>query len=341
MKVGVRCHDLELEIPFAIARSVTEVRPIFIAEIEHEGLVGYGEASPSAYYGDTALLAQETISGASLEIGDDPFALVAVSRRLAALYPNSPSGRAAVETALLDLVGKITGQPLFKLLGLSGIKPPPTSLTVGVSDVSLATERLSFLRRFPILKAKVGFGDEEALLDLLRRETDAEIRVDANEGWTLDEAVVKVEDYRRKFGIEFFEQPLAKEDSDGYRELRRRTNAFVVVDESVRCKEDVIRWAHLASAVNIKIMKCGGVLEALGMIWAARACGLKVMLGCMVESSVGITAAAHLAPLVDFCDLDGNLLIKNDPFDGVKGYGGVLSLPEEKAGLGVTPAQGT
>jgi L-alanine-DL-glutamate epimerase-like enolase superfamily enzyme len=236
----------------------------------------------------------------------------------------------------LDIMGKLTGQPLFRLFGLSGMHAPRTSLTVGVSDVSLARDRLEYLRTFPILKAKVGFGDEEALLDLLSAETDAIIRVDANEGWDLDEALSKMEDFRTRYGIEFFEQPLPKENMDGYRELMKRTDATVIVDESVRTKEDVVKWSGSVHGINIKLMKCGGLLEAMRMIWVARACGLRVMLGCMVESSVAITAAAHIAPLVDFCDLDGNMLIRNDPFKGVKGLNGVLALPQVP-GIGVTP----
>jgi L-alanine-DL-glutamate epimerase-like enolase superfamily enzyme len=237
---------------------------------------------------------------------------------------------------VLDLMGKITGKPLFRLLGLSGMSAPQTSLTVGVSDAALARKRLDFLRSFPILKAKVGFGDEEALLDLLAGETSATLRVDANEGWTLEQALISIDRYRTRYGIEFFEQPLPKEDMEGYRELRRQTDATIIVDESIRCIEDIVRWSDCVSGINIKLMKCGGVLEALRMVWVARACGLRVMLGCMVETSVAITAAAHIAPLVDFCDLDGNLLITNDPFRGVKGLGGVLTLPDAP-GLGVTP----
>jgi L-alanine-DL-glutamate epimerase-like enolase superfamily enzyme len=336
VRVTARPYELELEVPFAISRSVTSTHPIWIAEVRHGGMIGYGEASPSAYYGDSPALVEEAIAGADRLIGDDPFALHLVSARMAESYPESPSGRAAVEMALFDLVGKITGEPLFRILGLSGMGAPQTSLTVGVSDVSLAEKRLESLRGFPILKAKVGFGDEEALLDLLRRETTAALRVDANEGWTLKEALTKIDDYRSRYGIEFFEQPLPKEDMEGYREIARSTDATIIVDESIRCKEDVLKWSGSVSGINIKLMKCGGLLEALRMIWVARAAGMRVMLGCMVESSVAISAAAHLAPLADFCDLDGNLLITNDPFRGVKGLGGVLTLPEAP-GLGITP----
>ena len=336
MKVAAVAYDLELEVPFSISRDTTTTRQICIAEVTYKDIVGYGEASPSGYYGDSPEQAAEAIRGAGGLIGDDPFAVEAVARRMAERFPASPSGRAAVETALFDIMGKVTGQPVFRLLGLSGMTPPLTSLTVGVSDVSLAEARLEFLRGFPVLKAKVGFGDEEALLRLLAEETGAAIRVDANDGWTLEEAVARIEAYRTRYGVEFFEQPLPKEDLEGYRELKRRTDGIIVVDESIRCKEDVVTWSDAAHGINIKLMKCGGLLEARRMIWVARAAGLRVMLGCMVESSVAITAAAHLAPLVDYCDLDGNLLIANDPFKGVKGHKGVLALPEIP-GLGVRP----
>ncbi len=337
MKVTSVAYDLDLEVPFSISRNTIAIRPISIAEVRYKDTIGYGEASPSGYYGDGPELAAEAITGAGELIGDDPFAVQVISDRLAESFPASPSGRAAVETALFDIIGKLTGQPVFRLFGLSGMTPPLTSLTVGVSDVSLAGARLEFLRGFPILKAKVGFGDEEALLRLLAEETDAVIRVDANEGWTLEEAIFKVEAYRSRYGVEFFEQPLPKEDLEGYRELKRRTKAVIIVDESIRCKEDVVAWSTAAHGINIKLMKCGGLLEALRMIWVARSAGLRVMLGCMVESSVAITAAAHLAPLVDYCDLDGNLLITNDPFEGVKGHKGVITLPHVP-GLGVSPA---
>jgi len=337
MRVGMRTHDLDLEIPFAIARGTTSVRRICVAEIEFDGITGYGEASPSAYYGDDPEKAAETIRGSEAVIGDDPFAMEAISDELRRRYPDSPSGRAAVEAALYDVAGKVTGQPVYKLLGLAGCGLPVSSLTVGVEDVSSAERKMDFLRTFPILKAKVGFGDELALLSLLKAETTASLRVDANEGWSTVEAVEKINSYSSEFSIEFFEQPLPKENCDGYRVLREKTDATVIVDESVRSAEDVLKWCGLADGVNIKLMKCGGIREALRMVWVARAAGLSVMLGCMVESSRGITAAAHMASVVDYCDLDGNLLISNDPFTGVKALGGKLDLTD-LPGLGVKPA---
>ncbi|MFC1800055.1 mandelate racemase/muconate lactonizing enzyme family protein, partial [Candidatus Eisenbacteria bacterium] len=238
-----------------------------------------------------------------------------------------------------DLAGKLSGLPVFKLLGLESGPLPPTSFTVGVTDPGIARGMLDSLRRYPILKAKVGFGNEEALLELLHGETDAVLRVDANEGWSLEEAVEKINDYRDRFSIEIFEQPLHREDLAGYRKLRQATDATIIVDESIIRVEDVAPWQGLADGVNIKLMKCGGLLHATRIASAARNLGMKVMLGCMVESSLAITAAAHLASLADYCDLDGNLLISNDPFTGVKARDGVFAL-SDRPGLGAAPVSG-
>jgi L-alanine-DL-glutamate epimerase-like enolase superfamily enzyme len=341
MKVRCEVHKLDLEIPFTIFRGTTAVQEVLIAEIEHEGVTGYGEASPSAYYGDSVEAAARAITGSEAllsgpEIGGEPFALEAVSRRLRQEFPGSPSGRAAVDIALHDIAGKLAGLPLHRMLGLAGLELPPTSYTVGVKDVDLVRGELERLRAFPILKVKLGFGREEELLDLLRQETDALLRADVNEGWSVDTAIEKMGRYSEEYAIEFFEQPLPRTDREGYRRLMAETSSTVIVDESVTSKEDVPRWAGLAHGINIKLMKSGGIREALAMITAARASGLKVMLGCMVESSVGISAAAQIASLVDFCDLDGNLLIANDPFEGVLGACGVLNLGDSP-GIGVRP----
>jgi len=335
LKIGLSKYRLELEVPFAIARGTTSAQTICVAELEHAGVVGLGEASPSAYYGDSVEAASETIEGAAGILGDDPFAIHAVSEGLCRAFPRSPSGRAAIEMALYDMLGKIAGLPLFKMLGLAGLPLPRTSFTVGVEDADLARQRIDRLKDFPILKVKVGFGAEADLLGLLRRETGAVLRVDANEGWTADQAIERIRAWK-KYDIEFFEQPLLKLDRDGYRRIKQETGAVVFVDEGVATARDIPQWAGLADGVNIKIMKCGGLGEALRMIAVARSCGLKVMLGCMVESSLGITAAAHLAPLADFCDLDGNLLVSNDPFSGATAPAGALALPQGP-GLGVTP----
>lgn len=335
MRVDATDYRLDLEVPFAIARGTTAAHGICVARVEQSGVVGLGEASPSAYYGDSPALAREAIEGAR-ELAGGPGVIRGVSDEIKRRFPRSPSGRAAVEAALYDLAGKQAGLPVYRLLGLGGLTPPETSFTVGVEDVALARSRLDALRAYPVLKVKVGFGAEEDLLRLLSEETDARLRVDANEGWQVDEAVRKIRDWRH-YSIELFEQPLPKNDREGYRKLREATDALIFVDEGVVSAEDVPGWAGLVDGVNIKLMKCGGIGPALETIAVARACGLKVMLGCMVESSLGITAAAHLSGLADYCDLDGNLLITNEPFRGVRARGGVIRL-SDLPGLGVLPA---
>jgi L-alanine-DL-glutamate epimerase-like enolase superfamily enzyme len=335
VRVEATTYRLDLEVPFAIARGTTSTHEICVARVEHEGVVGLGEASPSAYYGDSLALAREVIEGAVDVIGADPAAIRGAAAALRERFPKSPSGRAAIETALYDIAGKAAGVPLCRFLGLAGLTPPRTSFTVGVDDVAVARRRLDVLRSYPILKLKVGFGAEEELIQLLREETTAVLRVDANEGWQVDEAIRKINAWQ-KYSVEFFEQPLPKHDLRGYEMLRKATDAAIFIDEGVSRAQDIPRWAGLADGINIKLMKCGGPGEALEMIAVARACGLKVMLGCMVESALGITAAAHLSGLADYCDLDGNLLITNDPFDGVRATGGVIRLPD-LPGLGVIP----
>jgi L-alanine-DL-glutamate epimerase-like enolase superfamily enzyme len=336
VRIGVETYRLHLEVPFAIARGTTSDHDICVARIEHAGMVGLGEASPSAYYGDSLNEARRTIEGAADMLGDEAFAMREVAARLKQRFPASPSGRAAVETALYDLAGKLAGVPLYKLLGLAGRKPPRTSFTVGVEDVEVARGRLDILRGFPILKVKVGFGAEDRLVQLLSENTHAVLRVDANEGWSLDQALRRIDAWR-KYSIEFFEQPLPRSDKQAYRQLRAATDATIFVDEGVATSQDIPQWTGLVDGINIKIMKCGGLSEALDMIATARACGLKVMLGCMVESALGITAAAQISGLADFCDLDGNLLISNDPFQGVRASAGEIDLPD-LPGLGVRPA---
>jgi L-alanine-DL-glutamate epimerase-like enolase superfamily enzyme len=341
MKVVCRVESLPLAIPFTIYRGTTAVQRVAIAEIEHGGVTGYGEASPSAYYGDSIEAAEAAICASEAVltgpgIGGDPFALESVSRRLRQEFPLSPSGRAAVEMAVYDIAGKLAGLPLHSMLGLAGLEPPLTSYTVGVKDVDLVRGEVDLLRSFPVLKVKLGFGREEELLEFISGETGARIRADVNEGWDAATALERMARYQERYAIEFFEQPLPRKDTEGYRRLMEEGGSTVIVDESVTSREDVFRWAGLTHGVNIKLMKSGGIREALAMITSARAAGLKVMLGCMVETSLGISAAAQIAPLVDFCDLDGNLLISEDPFEGVRGEGGRLVL-SDLPGLGAVP----
>ena len=252
---------------------------------------------------------------------------------MARLLPYQSAARAAVDIALHDLVAKMLGEPLYRLLGLDPGKTPLTSITVGLDRPEIMQQKVRELGTVPIIKIKVGGEQDEQVVRAIREITPATLRVDANAAWTADQALEKIEALQ-DYDIEFVEQPLAADDIEGLRWLQKRTKMPIILDESVQTAADIPRLVGCAQGINIKLMKCGGLREALRMIHVARALGFQIMLGCMVETSVAITAAAQLSPLVDFADLDGHLLIENDPFAGVGVTDGKLVLPD-RPGIGV------
>jgi L-alanine-DL-glutamate epimerase-like enolase superfamily enzyme len=265
----------------------------------------------------------------------DPRAFEMAATRAA--IPGQPAAEAAIDMALRDLAGKRLGIPLYELLGLDPRDAPPTSFTIGMDRPEVMAERVAAAAEFEILKIKLGGDEDRAILEAVRSSTDRPIRVDANEGWTLDDARSRLE-WLAEMGVELVEQPLPAEQLAETRALRRLSPVPLFADESVHRAADIPRLAEAFDGINIKLMKCGGLGEALRMIAVARAHGMRIMLGCMVESSLAVTAAAHLSPLVDHADLDGNLLVANDPFVGVRVEAGRLVLPEAP-GLGVRPRE--
>ena len=231
-----------------------------------------------------------------------------------------PAAEAAIDMALRDLAGKRLGAPLWELLGIDPRPTPPTSFTIGLDTPEVVARKVREAGDFEILKIKLGSDEDRAVLEAVRDVTDRPVRVDANEGWTLEEARERLE-WLAGMGVELVEQPLPADQLDESRELRRLSPLPIVADESVHRAADIPRLAEAFDGINIKLMKCGGLGEALRMIHVARAHGMKVMLGCMIESSLAVTAAAHLSPLVDWADLDGNLLVTNDPFRRRHGRG--------------------
>jgi L-alanine-DL-glutamate epimerase-like enolase superfamily enzyme len=237
--------------------------------------------------------------------------------------------------ALYDLAGKRLGVPLYELLGLDPRKTPQTSFTIGLASPDEVVRKVREASAYAVLKVKLGSGEDREVLEAVRDTTDRPLRVDANEGWTLEGARERL-DWLAKLGVELVEQPLPADQLEQTRELRRLSPLPLYADESVHRAADIPRLAEAFDGINIKLMKCGGLGEALRMIAVARAHGMKVMLGCMIESSLAVTAAAHLTPLVDLADLDGHLLLAEDPFVGVGVEDGRLVLPDTP-GLGVTP----
>ena len=330
--IQLRHHDfvLQLRHTFRLARGDSDSRRVLMVEIEHDGLIGRGEAAPIARYGQDAASAARAAERMVARIGN-PLAFDSEAARVA--IAGEPAAEAAIDMALRDLAGKRLGVPLYELLGIDPSSMPLTSFTIGMDTPEIVEQKVREAEGFAVLKVKMGSQDDHRVLDTVRNVTDRPVRVDANEGWTLKDAVARLE-WLQEMGVEFVEQPLPADQLAEMRELKKQSPLPLIADESVGRAEDIPRLADAFDGINIKLMKCGGLGEALRMIHVARAHGLKIMLGCMVESSLAITAAAHIAPLVDFADLDGNLLITNDPFIGAEVREGKLVLPSEP-GLGV------
>jgi L-Ala-D/L-Glu epimerase len=319
-----RTATLRLREPFVISRSTDEeVEEVFV-EVEFDGVLGYGEASPQDRYGESA-------ESASALLGDDPFALEEIERRLAE-RPGEMAAKAALDSALHDLCGKIAGQPVWRLLGLDR-SGPPTSWTIWLGDpddMARRAERVG--AEFRRLKLKLGARDglDVERVRAVRGVTDVPLQVDVNEAWEEAEALENLPQLA-ELGVEYCEQPLP---ASAEVSLKGRSPIPVFLDENCHTLADVADCARLADGVNIKLAKSGGIREAVRMAHAARALGLAVMLGCMVESGLGISAGAQIASLCDHVDLDGNLLLAEDPYPGVELVEGV-QLPPSRPGLGV------
>jgi L-Ala-D/L-Glu epimerase len=330
MEIGARVVTLRLAETFTISRSSEDEADVVQVEIRHDGVSGFGEAAPVARYDESAASAKDWLD--TVDVGDDPFAL---DRIWDWLPPGQQAARAALDAALHDLQGKLTGLPVYRLLGLRS-NGPPTSWTIWLGDpddMARRTEKIAG-RGFKRLKLKLGGRDglDVERVQAVQSVTDLPLQCDVNEGWTLDEAL----DTLPRLDVEYCEQPLPAGDPGGP-ELKRRSPIPIYVDEDCHTLADVAACAERAHGINIKLAKSGGIREAVRMAAAGRALGLGLMLGCMIESGLGIAAGVHIASLMDHVDLDGNLLLADDPAPGVTFVDGV-QLPSQAPGLGVSPA---
>jgi L-Ala-D/L-Glu epimerase len=333
MHINAHPIDLKLTTPFRISRGVQYTSPNVIFEITHDKYTGYGEASPTEYYGESLETVMACVALFAGNLGDDPFAIEDVLNNLDKVIRLNPSAKAAVDMALYDIVGKMLGVPVYKLLGLNAAHTPYTSFTLGIDTPTNMAKKALLARDYPILKVKVGTKHDLDIIKAVREVSAATIRVDANAGWAPKEAIRNI-NALAPYNIEFVEQPVPAHDLAGLKLVRDNVPLPIIADESCVTAEDIPRMAESVDGINIKLMKCAGIRHALKMIHIARAHNLSIMLGCMIESSLAITAAAHLTPLVDYADLDGHLLIDNDPYEGVQVVNGKLVLPD-RPGLGV------
>jgi L-alanine-DL-glutamate epimerase-like enolase superfamily enzyme len=332
VEVSARRVTLELAQTFVISRSAVDTEEVLVVELRHSGVSGFGEAQPLDHYGESIESAQAYVEEHEELVGDDPFALEEVMERLPV---RELAARAAVDAALHDLQGKLLGQPVWRLLGLRRAGPP-TSWTVWLGDPDdMARRAEGVLERFRRLKLKLGGCDG---LDVERVRAvrsvagDVPLQVDVNEAWSLAEALEALPALA-ELGVEYCEQPLPAGDAGGP-ELKERSPLPIYVDEDLHTLRDVPACAERAHGINVKLAKSGGIHEAVRMVHAGRALGLGCMLGCMVESGLGISAGTQIASLFDHVDLDGNLLLAHDPWPGVPFVDGV-QLPPEEPGLGV------
>ena len=319
MKVTVRTIDVHLEVPFQISRAVRTEKRLVLIELEEDGQIARGEASPDPYFGDTPESLERDIRSAIELIPEDCTDLGLLRARLGERFPHGGAAACAIDIVCHDRAAMAAGVPLRTFLGLAPAEAPPTSFTIGIAEPAVMAERAAAAaaKGFGILKVKLGHGDEVETLRLIRERFTGTIRVDPNAAWTAAEAPGRIASIA-PFGIEFVEQPVDPKDLAGLREVRERSELPIVADEAAVRASDIDALADACDGINVKLQKCGGIAEARVMIEKAHRLGLKVMLGCRAaETSVGIAAAAHLAPAVEWADLDGNLLIVDDPFIAV------------------------
>ncbi|HEX5005327.1 MAG TPA: dipeptide epimerase [Gemmatimonadales bacterium] len=322
--------------PFIIARGgQSDYRTVWIRLTDADGNEGWGEAAPTRFYGETPETVMETLQVYAQHLPADPFDLDETDRRLETVLKGNPSARAAISAAMHDLVGKRLGVPVYKLWGLDPAKAPQSTFTIGIDTPERIRMKVQEAAEYPILKIKLGSDRDLEILEAIRGATDRELRVDANAGWTVKHTL-RMLPVLEEFGVTVLEQPLVPTDLEGLGVVRRAARIPLIADESCRTCSDIPGLVGQVDGINIKLAKCGSLREAIRMIATARAHHLTVMVGCMIESSLAITGAAHFTPLVDIVDLDGAALLAEDPFVGATIAGGQVRLPTGP-GLGVTP----
>ena len=340
-----RPMDVTTKHVFGISRNASQVFHNVLVTMRAGELEGLGEAAPTAFYGETQESTLKALDTMKVELAKNLQLLSGVAGGLSGLNHQTvneildvaeepcAAARAAVDMAMYDILGKELKAPLWRILGLDPGRTPITSFTIGLDKMDRMLEKVDEARDFPLLKIKLNTGADVEVIAAIRKKTAQRIRVDANCAWNPEEAVRvirKLED----LGVEMVEQPVAKGDLDGLKYVSDKVDVPVFADESCMVSSDIPPLAGRVDGINIKLMKCGGISEALRMIHTARSLGLKIMIGCMIESSIAVTAAAHLTPLVDAADLDGALLLKDDPFAGMTVRDGKIILPKGP-GLGV------
>ena len=335
LRLEAEVLSLQTKYPFKIARHEHfEIRTVLVRLRDADGMEGWGEATPQRFYGETPETVLAALEVYATVLPEDPFDLEEAERRFEATLAGNNSARAALSTALHDLAGKRLGIPIHRMWGLDPARAPMSTFTIGIDTAEIIRKKVLEAEPYPILKIKLGSDRDMEILNAIRDVTKKELRVDANCGWDVKHAI-RMLPVLEEYGVTVLEQPLPAGDLDGLAEIRRHARIPLIVDESCLTSADIPRVAGRVDGINIKLAKTGGLREAVRMIHIARAHHLMVMVGCMVESSIAITAAAQFTPLVDIVDLDGAALLAHDPYLGATIHGGQLRLPSGP-GLGVS-----
>ncbi len=333
-----RIVRLNLQHTWTTTMSSSQYRDTLHTTYTRDGITGHGEGAPIVRYHENAAGAQKAVESVrGLLLAADPMQFAKVMAEVFRKVPGEWAGKAAIDIALMDWLGQKLGIPLYSLFGLDPQDAPLTTFSIGIDTPEITRQKTREAEAYPILKVKVGLATDEPTIEAVRSVTKKPLRVDANEGWKDKEEAVRKINWLEKQGVEFIEQPMPAEMIEETRWVHNRVHIPIIADEACQRASDIPKLRDAFDGVNVKLDKSGGMLEAYRMIEVAKSMGMRTMLGCMISSSVSVTAAAHLSPLVDYADLDGNLLIANDPFHGVKVESGKLILPRAP-GLGLTAA---
>ena len=326
-------YTLQLRHAFTLATSSRTTTPVVLTEIDYEGITGFGEASMPPYLGESHESVLKFLSGVDLTQFADPFLIEDILEYVDKLMPGNYAAKASVDIALHDLVGKLTGQPCYRLFGLNPADTPLTSFTIGLDTPEVVKQKVEEASPYKVLKVKLGRDNDREMIEVITSMTDKPLCVDVNQGWKDRNYALEMAHWLKEKGIIFLEQPMPKEMCNDLAWLTMNSPIPIIGDEAIQNSGDIVKYRDVYSGINIKLMKCGGLNAARKMFDMARAFGMKTMIGCMTETSCAISAAAQLSPLTDWCDLDGNLLISNDIFDGVKIIEGKVTLPD-RPGIG-------
>ena len=338
MKLSFEPYELKLRHSFNLAKYSRTTTPDVQVKLELDGFVGYGEASMPPYLGESVDSVTSFLSKLDLSQFADPFRIEDIHDYMDSVAPDNRAAKASIDIALHDLLGKIMGQPWYKIWGLNPANAPDTSFTIGIDKADIVRKKVDEASPYNVLKVKMGLDNDKELVNIIREKTDRPICVDANQGWDSKEKALEMCYWLAERNCLFVEQPMAKEKIEETAWLRERSPLPIIADEFLQRLPDVRRASQAYDGINIKLMKSTGMHEAYKMAVLAKALGMKVMLGCMTETSCAVTAAAQLSPMVDWADLDGNLLIANDKFDGIKIVNGKVTIPD-RPGIGVLPIE--